>query len=120
MNADEYATYLDSDRWAAIRDRAIHRDGYRCNVCGRTGRFEVHHRRYDRIGTYSEFNDVVTLCGSCHGLIHDTAAQLGNATGTRELREAEALIRDLRRRVAERGDEIMRIGDIVVGAVAWR
>ncbi|HEX7973878.1 MAG TPA: Zn-binding domain-containing protein, partial [Anaerolineales bacterium] len=59
--------------WAALRDRARERDGYRCQVCGglEQGRaHDVHHkipfRTFASAEQANQLSNLVTLCPSCH------------------------------------------------------
>jgi hypothetical protein len=63
----EYEAYIQSDEWRRRRAVAIRKAGERCQVCNRGGRLEVHHRTYERFGAEME-DDLVVLCGDCHGL----------------------------------------------------
>jgi 5-methylcytosine-specific restriction endonuclease McrA len=62
---DSYQDFLDSDYWAALRDRVFRRDRYRCQNCGAKRRLTVHHGTYARLGA-ERMTDVLTLCAKCH------------------------------------------------------
>lgn len=64
-----YRAYLRSAEWAQKRAAAIARAGYRCQVCNRPGRLEVHHRDYSVLGRESEA-DLLVMCQECHALFH--------------------------------------------------
>ncbi len=57
--------YLRSPYWRARRARAIARAGGRCERCGVTGRLEVHHLTYARLGRERD-RDLRALCHGCH------------------------------------------------------
>lgn len=62
-----YGKYLETPRWSNLRKHILERDGHLC-ICGRIAT-EVHHKTYERTG--KEFlSDLVSLCESCHTLIH--------------------------------------------------
>lgn len=62
-----YATY----RWKALRLRALERDRWRCRLCGRAGRLEVHHVRPTfRGGAMWDLGNLRSLCRDCHFKIH--------------------------------------------------
>ncbi len=77
VNGD-YAAYLASEQWRAIRNRVLCRDDFKCQRCGDGGRtekmtayLEVHHITYERRGA-ELLEDLVTLCRRCHGWVHET------------------------------------------------
>ncbi len=64
-----YHAYLQSDAWHQKREFMLRRAGYRCQVCNKKGRLELHHRTYERLGE-ERMEDLLVLCSSCHGLFH--------------------------------------------------
>lgn len=64
-----YQEYLKTDHWKATRAAAIARAGNRCQICGKTGRLEVHHLTYERL-FHEDENDFLVLCRTCHGRQH--------------------------------------------------
>lgn len=54
------------------RDKVLERDGYKCSICNSIDRLHVHHK--DRSGSTktpnNEMDNLITLCNSCHMLIH--------------------------------------------------
>jgi hypothetical protein len=65
-----YTEYLQSSEWREVRKVAIARAGGRCQGCNIDGLLDVHHRTYERRGA-EEIRDLVALCRTCHGRIHD-------------------------------------------------
>jgi len=71
---NNYYTLLEDPRWQKKRLRIFKRDGYKCTVCGRKQRIEVHHTFY-----YSDHsapweypdNSLLTLCNNCHKEYHE-------------------------------------------------
>lgn len=69
-------------RFAGNRQKALERDGWKCQICGRNllekgVRFIVHHK--DKKGFHkagrnanSSLNNLVSLCNSCHIKLHNT------------------------------------------------
>lgn len=58
---------LDRTRWAAVRRRALDRDGWRCRSCGRAGRLEVDHiRALEDGGARYDLANLWVLCRGCH------------------------------------------------------
>ena len=65
-----YEEYIASPAWAALRQEALARDGFRCRGCDTTENLEVHHRRYGSpLGTET-VDDLTTLCGGPEGCHH--------------------------------------------------
>jgi len=64
-----YEEYLKSEPWIFFSN-AIRKD--RCWCCGTRESLQVHHKTYERLGEELPC-DVVTVCGRCHKLIHETA-----------------------------------------------
>jgi hypothetical protein len=74
-----YKAHLRSPEWAAIREEALIRSGYRCQLCGLPleklrrlrRRLEVHHNNYANLG-HEQPEDLVVLCaggtGACHAV----------------------------------------------------
>ena len=84
-------THVNARRWAAVRRAVFERDGYRCVMCGRTGKLECDHitplEREPGQDVYDP-NGLQTLCRACH--IAKTAAE-----NRRELTPAELAWREL-------------------------
>jgi 5-methylcytosine-specific restriction endonuclease McrA len=67
--------YLKSKEFKAVKEYVLARDGYKCQVCGRTqeeGTLVCHHRCYRHLGeaNLAECEDCVTLCQICHVAHH--------------------------------------------------
>jgi hypothetical protein len=66
-----YAEYLRTEHWQDVRRRfwasKLH-DG-KCYACGTTGKLNVHHKSYKRIGR-EKLNDLCLLCDNCHSETH--------------------------------------------------
>ena len=56
--------------WERIRLNALNRDRWRCGVCGKAGRLEVHHLIPLAQGGTSDLSNVITLCVGCHLEVH--------------------------------------------------
>ncbi len=70
---DWYNAYLASPAWHTKRDAILRRDNYLCRGCGVNRATQVHHLDYKRVGKEMLF-DLVSICGTCHDLIHDKDA----------------------------------------------
>jgi 5-methylcytosine-specific restriction endonuclease McrA len=61
---------LDPEAYRQLYREVLERDGWRCQWCGRMENLQVHHIQWrSRLGDDVEEN-LITLCCSCHGLIH--------------------------------------------------
>lgn len=59
-------------KWMELRNRALIRDGYKCQACAGVIGLQVHHVRYIKGGKIwdSPLHDLVTLCKECHKKVH--------------------------------------------------
>lgn len=65
-----YPLYLATSHWREVREAALERARYRCQLCGRANdTLEVHHNTYERRGAELP-SDVLTLCRRCHEDFH--------------------------------------------------
>lgn len=57
-----------SPRWKSLRDEMIAKARYRCQICDRRGRLEVHHVKHVRDRPDLEFSreNLRVLCFECH------------------------------------------------------
>ncbi len=65
MHSKQYREHLRSPRWRLVRRAALSRAGYKCEICGTTGRLEVHHKTYENLG-HETLDDVIVTCPRCH------------------------------------------------------
>lgn len=63
--------YYDTPWWKSQSRLRKEMDGFACRQCGEATNLEVHHWRY-RLFRESVTHDLITLCGDCHKLIHDS------------------------------------------------
>jgi 5-methylcytosine-specific restriction endonuclease McrA len=69
-----YPEYLQTEHWHKVRDRALRRAGYRCQLgASHKGKLHVHHRTYENRGC-EEDKDVIVLCEDCHAKHHGKVA----------------------------------------------
>ena len=68
---DNYLSYLETKKWADLRNQRLKLDDYKCAVCGSPYSLEVHHLLYPRILGTEHIDHVVTLCRSCHQAIEE-------------------------------------------------
>ncbi len=67
--SDTYIAYLASAQWRNFRQTIIDKRGNACKQCGRTGRIQLHHLTYARLGHELD-SDVKLLCSDCHRAAH--------------------------------------------------
>ena len=54
-----------------VKSAVLHRDNYKCQICGQGhGKLEVHHIRFRSQGGSNSMNNLTTLCSKCHSKIH--------------------------------------------------
>ena len=74
MQTKDYDNYIRSEEWKRKRKERLKIDNYKCVMCGsgidQWGYLEVHHISYKNMGHEDVWNDLCTLCPSCHKLIH--------------------------------------------------
>lgn len=72
MGYQSYSEYLSSAHWLDFRSRFYRSKVYKgcCWACGKTGKTQLHHLTYKRLG-HERISDVVALCDYCHSLSHE-------------------------------------------------
>ena len=54
-----------------VKSAALHRDGYKCQICGQEhGKLEIHHIIFRSEGGSNSIDNLITLCPECHHKIH--------------------------------------------------
>jgi 5-methylcytosine-specific restriction endonuclease McrA len=53
-----------------LRKRVLHRDGWRCQLCGSRTNLEVHHQQFRSHSGQDKEDNLITLCADCHSSIH--------------------------------------------------
>ena len=64
--SDEYNEYLKSDKWRKKRSERLKIDNYTCQKCGSGRNLNVHHLNYKHLGNENVYDDLITLCETCH------------------------------------------------------
>lgn len=68
-----YQDYLQTDHWKKKRHEKISKTSH-CQICDADKNLHIHHKFYERDHKSILYNervyDLVTLCGSCHKLLH--------------------------------------------------
>lgn len=71
----EYANYnifLRSLYWRIYAEYQKYLIGYKCQLCSKKEKLNVHHNIYKRVGEelMNDFHDTIVLCNSCHKRYH--------------------------------------------------
>lgn len=66
---EEYAEYRKGEHWQRMRERALERAEWRCQLCNSATSLDVHHRTYERLGA-ERVADLTVLCRGCHEQFH--------------------------------------------------
>ena len=91
---EKYKAYMKSDKWRRIAAERMKIDGYQCQGCGCRGTaanpLEVHHLSYRNL--YREeltiYEDLVTVCRSCHKTLHKILERITSKSGRRGWRDS--------------------------------
>jgi hypothetical protein len=75
-----YADYLLTPHWQNMRQGALERAQYRCQVCNASKSLHAHHRTYERRGHENQ-EDLIVLCENCHKLFHDNGKLVTETRG---------------------------------------
>jgi hypothetical protein len=70
-----YREYLQTEHWQQVRQRALRRAKYRCELCNSGTVMNVHHRSYAQLG-YEDPKDLIVLCEPCHAKHHDVLPEV--------------------------------------------
>lgn len=65
-----YKQYLLTDHWKQTRTNALKVAEYKCQLCNKNSRLQVHHRTYENRGDEKP-SDLIVLCSSCHAKFHN-------------------------------------------------
>ena len=67
----EYRDFLNTLYWKIVAAYVKYKAKFKCQVCGKSGVLNVHHRNYEHHGTeVYHTEDLVCLCDECHNLYH--------------------------------------------------
>ncbi len=61
---------LDPELYERLREQVLRRDGWKCQCCGTRSNLEVHHKEYRSRGGNDSEENLITLCVTCHLLVH--------------------------------------------------
>lgn len=77
----DYADYLDSPQWKALRSSVMERCGGLCEGCRKSDADDVHHLTYRNLGREFLFQ-LVGLCRDCHTRWHEDSGLSTTDTGS--------------------------------------
>ena len=67
---NDHRVRMNPEEYDQLRREILERDGWRCQRCGRREQLDVHHViSRARAGADAE-NNLITLCRSCHRVLH--------------------------------------------------
>lgn len=70
MTKTAYVAYLDTVHWFQVKQAALERAEWHCQLCGlRSPHMDVHHNNYDNL-CHEAPADVIVLCRACHQKHH--------------------------------------------------
>ncbi|PYU19078.1 MAG: hypothetical protein DMG30_25485 [Acidobacteria bacterium] len=61
---------LGPEPYVQLRRKVLERDGWRCQICGRTESLEVHHIHRRSLLGDDVAENLITLCARCHQEAH--------------------------------------------------
>lgn len=68
--AEYYKKYLKSEWWVGVRNKILSSNN-KCIIDGcKNTDLQLHHMRYDRLGTIAEHQDIICVCSEHHKRIH--------------------------------------------------
>jgi hypothetical protein len=71
LNALEYPKHLTSDKWKRLRQAALTRARFQCELCSTMKSLAAHHVRYPKNGfRHDSVDNLIIVCERCHGLLH--------------------------------------------------
>ena len=70
-----YYEFLNTPYWEGVRQYKLKKAEYKCELCGKSGILNVHHKTYDRHGMEHVRSvadkDLIVLCKDCHRKFHE-------------------------------------------------
>lgn len=71
LRDDNYAVFLNSKYWNAVRNLVLKRDKFKCVICSETKNLQIHHNTYkNHFNEHKHLGDLMTLCKECHKQHH--------------------------------------------------
>ena len=74
----DYQKQIKDGRWQKKRLEIMQRDSFKCLACKSENNLHVHHLYYEKGHMIWEYDNesLVTLCESCHSIIHKDLAKI--------------------------------------------
>jgi len=69
MSAEDKATYMQSNKWLALKYQRLSIANNGCETCGLTTSLQLHHITYTNLGD-ENINDLRIQCNTCHSNLH--------------------------------------------------
>ena len=67
----KYRDFLNTPYWKIVAAYVKYKAKFKCQICGKSGVLNVHHRNYEHHGTeVYHTEDLICLCDECHNLYH--------------------------------------------------
>ena len=67
----KYRDFLNTPYWKTVAAYVKYKAKFKCQICGKSGVLNVHHRNYEHHGMeIYHTEDLVCLCAECHNLYH--------------------------------------------------
>ncbi|MBF0345601.1 MAG: HNH endonuclease [Nitrospirae bacterium] len=66
----KYGIHINSKEWYDLREKALKRANYKCEMCGANKSLNAHHVRYPIIYKMDHIDNIVIVCRRCHKLSH--------------------------------------------------
>lgn len=67
----KYRDFLNTPYWKIVAAYVKYKAKFKCQICGKSGVLNVHHRNYEHHGMeIYHTEDLVCLCDECHNLYH--------------------------------------------------
>lgn len=86
-----YYEYLQSEEWKAKAKQRLEIDGYVCQGCGAKGSslnvLQVHHLTYHNVYNENVYTDLVTVCRSCHAILHNALNRTTSQEGMKGFKQ---------------------------------
>lgn len=76
VNKMPYQEFLQTPYWKGVAKLVRARAKYKCELCGKGGLLNVHHKTYENHGDeIHHLKDLICLCEDCHQKFHDKLAE---------------------------------------------